>query len=172
MNSIEEIKTYLSTLDAGKAIFKVNFDYSCLQMELSDWTTKTNLLNSGTTPLEFHIANKIERYYDKETRKMTINTENVIGGLSTFIYDTVLEMADDTSNVSQPKRTNAYKDIVLVTKLNCREDVFINDMLPVINYYYKAKTDSNNELDMVVHKNNVQALFNVLRKKYGSKKNM
>jgi hypothetical protein len=173
MNSVQEIKSYLATLDAGKARFKVAESYSNLEMEIDEWATKRDLVSTGKTPLEFFIANALERHFDKENKKMIIYTDNVTNGLSTFIYDTVLEMAEETSHVAQPKRTNAYKDIVLVTRLNCREELFINDMLPVINYYYKAKTDTkNNEMDMVVHKNNVQALFNALRKKYGSKKNM
>jgi len=168
MNSVQEIKDFVNNIDPGKARFKISTLYNSLYLETEDWKAKNDLVAGGTGPLDFYISSNLQRSINKETRKMVVDVDNIINNLNNFIYNTVVEMADETSPVQQPKRTNAYKDMVLVAKLNCREELFINDMLPVINYYYKAKTDSNNnEMDMVVHKNNVQALFNALRKKHG-----
>jgi hypothetical protein len=81
-------------------------------------------------------------------------------------YTMMVEMAIETSPSDQPKRTSLYKDIVQIAYTHKKEESFINDILPILNYYYQQKTDSKDKSDMTVHNNNVQALFNILRKKY------
>jgi hypothetical protein len=173
MNSIQEIQTKMLATDPGKAVFSVTRFYDSMMLEIGNWEAKEELRNAAVTPVDIFMVTNLERVFNRETKKMEVKIDNMLSKLQDFIYYVTVDMAEETSPVNQPKRTNAYKDMVLLAKTNCREEAFINDILPIVNYYYKAKTDTNNdEMNMVVHKNNVQALFNVLRKKHGSKKNM
>lgn len=166
LNSIEEIRQFLTTIKCGEPIFTINVGYSdSISLVLEDWVEKEELKKSGDTILEY-IGHSIERSYDNESKSLKVDVERVHSKMSDYIYNTIVDMARETSTSDQPKRTLAYKEIVEIAYQNKREEVFQNDILPILNYYYKVKTESTNKSDMVVHNNNVQALFTILRKKY------
>lgn len=170
LNSIEEVKQFLTTIECGEPIFTINTGYNdSISLVLQDWKEKDTLRNSGDAILSF-IGNSIDRSYSIEDKALKIDIGRVLPKLGDYIYNTVVDMARETSTSDQPKRTLAYKEMVEIAYQNKREEVFQNDILPILNYYYKVKTESTNKSDMVVHNNNVQALFTILRKKYGNKK--
>ena len=106
----------------------------------------------------------LERSYDISSKTLKINIDRLMPQLHDFIQDNITKLATETSLTDKPKRTNAYKEIVEIAYTHKRDEIFINDVLPIINYYNKSKTDNT---DIKIHMNNVQALFNILRKKYG-----
>lgn len=166
LNSIEEIREFLTTIECGEPVFTINTGYSdSINLVLQDWKEKDALRNSDDAILGY-IGQSIERSYDIESKTLKIDAERVLPRLGDYIYNTIVDMARETSTSDQPKRTLAYKEIVEIAYQNKREEVFQNDILPILNYYYKVKTESTNKSDMVVHNNNVQALFTILRKKY------
>jgi hypothetical protein len=166
LNSIEEIKEFLTTIKCGEPIFTINTGYSdSISLVLEDWVEKDALRNSSDTILSF-IGNSIDRSYSIEDKSLKVDIEKVLPKLGDYIYHAAVDMARETSTSDQPKRTLAYKEMVEIAYQNKREEVFQNDILPILNYYYKVKTESTNKSDMVVHNNNVQALFTILRKKY------
>lgn len=170
LNSVEEVKEFLTTIKCGEPIFTINVGYGdSVSLMLEDWVEKKALKKSGDAILEY-IGHSIERSYDNESKSLKIDVERVHSKMSDYIYNTVVDMARETSTSDQPKRTFAYKEMVEIAYQNKREEVFQNDILPILNYYYKVKTESTNKSDMVVHNNNVQALFKVITKKYGNKK--
>ena len=166
LNSIEEIKQFLTTIECGEPIFSINVGYNdSVNLSLKEWKEREELKISSDVILSV-IGHSIERSYDIESKILKIDAERVLPKMSDYIYNTVIDMARDTSTSDQPKRTLAYKEIVEIAYQNKREEAFQNDILPILNYYYKVKTESTNKSDMVVHNNNVQALFTILRKKY------
>ena len=168
MNNIEEIKDFVSNIDCGYAVFAINRNHSTLELKLPEFHARM-ALNDSKNPLEVFISNSIDREFDKETRKLKVVFDSLMPKLCDWIQSRLIEMAMETSPSNQPKRTGAYKEMDMCCRINKREEVFINDALPIINYYYKAKTESKeNNMNMVVHNNNVQALFAALRKKHGS----
>lgn len=170
LNSIEEIKEFLTTIKCGEPIFTISTGYhDSISLTLEEWKEKEELKKSSDAILQY-ISFNIERSYDIENKTLKIDTERVLSKMADYIYNTVVDMARETSTSDQPKRTLAYKEMIEIAYQNKREEVFQNDILPILNYYYKVKTESTNKTDMVVHNNNVQALFKVITKKYGNKK--
>lgn len=175
MNSIAEIRAFLETIDCGEAVFSVgpgfggrSLGHNGISMALKDWELKADLTKS-IDPILNVIGYHLERKYDMETRKLTLMTDRVFGGINDFIQRYVIEMSTETSVSDQPKRTNVYKEMVEIAYINKQDEAFQNDMLPIINYYHQSKTDSKDKQDMVVHNNNVQALFAILRRKYNAR---
>ena len=170
LNSVEEVRQFLTTIKCGEPVFTIGTGYGdSISLMLEDWAEKEELRKSDDAILSF-IGNSIDRSYSIEDKALKIDAERVLPKLGDYIYNTVIDMARETSTSDQPKRTLAYKDMVEIAAQNKREEVFQNDILPILNYYYKVKTESTNKSDMVVHNNNVQALFRVITKKYGNKK--
>ena len=170
MNTVEEIRNFVEAINCGEPIFdiKVNNRYgSDVSLTLEDWPAKEQLTESFD-PLSKTIGYGLQRKYNIETKSLVIDTNNLMDQLYNFIQDSVHKLASETSPTDQPKRTNAYKEIIEIAYVNKRDENYLNDMLPIINYYNKSKTDDNTYgVDKKVHMNNVQALFNILRKKYG-----
>jgi hypothetical protein len=170
MNTIEEIRAFVNAIDCGEPIFNitVNARYgSDVALALEDWPQKEQLADS-LDPLTKTIGHSLERKYDIETRSLILSADNLMEQLYSFVQDSVQKLAAETSPTDQPKRTNAYKEIIEIAYLNKRDENYLNDILPIINYYNKSKTDDNTYgVDKKVHMNNVQALFGILRKKYG-----
>ena len=165
MNTLEEIKTFAMTIPCGEPIFDITVNQRYrddISLSLIDWPEQTTLTSSGTT-IEKIVGYAVKRVYDVHTKELRINTEYVVPRIQDFVQNGVIKLATETSLTDQPKRTIAYKEIVEIAYVNRRDESFINDMLPIIDYYNKSKTDN---IDMKVHNNNVQALFNILRKKY------
>ena len=73
-----------------------------------------------------------------------------------------------TSPAEQPKRTKAYKGMRDVAYTNIEDNAFIDDIMPVLNYWHQSKTNTTDSETMKVHKNNTFALLEILRKKYGN----
>lgn len=171
LNSVEEIRAFLNTIECGEPIFNIIPGYgsrsygNSINIALEDWKEKEELILSDDPMLKF-IGYGVYRRYDRETKSLMIDTDQVMPKVADFIQDHVMELARDTSPHDQPKKTNAYKDIAEIAYQNKRVEAWQNDILPILNYYLKAKTDSTNKQDMVVHNNNVQALLGILRKKY------
>ena len=170
MNTIEEIRTFVETINCGEPIFniKINNKYgNDIFLILEDWPEKEEL-TSSRDPLNKTIGYGLNRKYNIETKSLVIDISELMNQLYNFIQDNVHKLASETSLTDQPKRTNAYKEIIEIAYVNKRDENYLNDMLPIINYYNKSKTDDNTYgVDKKVHMNNVQALFNILRKKYG-----
>lgn len=170
LNSMAEIKEFIQNIDCGKPIFKISYEYRSLNLKLNSWKAKEELIQSNDWLLS-GIGSNIDRRYDDTTRTLKIDLDRVTQPLNEYIHNSVIDLAGETSPSDQPKRTNAYKEICEISYQNKREEAFQNDILPILNYYYKAKTESKDKSDMVVHKNNVQALLTILRKKYARPKN-
>lgn len=167
LNSVEEVRQFLTTIECGEPIFTINTSYNnSVSLALTEWKQKEELRKSDDAILYF-IGNSIDRSYNIEDKTLKIDAERVLSELGDYIYNTVIDMARETSTSDQPKRTLAHKDIQQIAYIHRSEELFINDVLPIINYYYQQKTDSKDKQDMVVHQNNVQALFGIIRKKYG-----
>ena len=168
MNSLEEIKDFLKDFKCSEPVFKITKDYrSIVKFQLPRWEAK-ELLFQSLNPLERFLGANMIMVFDKETRQNKVEIPYLIDSLYGWVESQMHQLAEVTSSASQPKRTKMYKEMVGIFYENKRNDVFVNEVLPIINYYNKALTDSKtNNMSMDAHKSNVQALFNLLRKKYG-----
>jgi len=169
MKTVKEIKEFIDNVPCGEAIYKISWSHSDLLLSLDDWKYKENLRNRGNW-LERCLASDLIRKYDKTLNKMVVlDKERVFRNSLRYIKSAIIDAAHDTSPAGQPKRTNAYKGIVDMAYTHEADENFVNDILPILNYHFSSKTDSNESMNMKVHKTNTFALLEILRKKYGSK---
>lgn len=171
MKSIQEIKDFIDNVDCGEPIFNISKSYSDLSLNLSDWTYKEEL-NQSKDWVVRAMSHDIRRKYSSESKKLVLqDKDRTLRYAHRNIRSAIIDVARETSPADQPKRTKAYKDTIALAHSHEFDETFINDILPVLNYYIGAKTDSNESMNMGVHKTNTFALLEILRKKHGNKSN-
>lgn len=170
MKSVQEMNDFLDQVDCGEAIFNITNGWGDdIDMRMDNWEYKSELTKSKDW-LERCAAQDMRRRFSIGENKMVLqDKERIIGSLCRHIRSAVIDAALETSPADQPKRTKAYKNIVDMAHSLERNDAYINDILPVMNYYYGAKTDSKESENMKVHGDNAFALLEILRKKHGKK---
>lgn len=168
MKSVQEIRDFLDNVDCGEPIFNIGLGYGDISISLSDWAYKKGLGHSKNW-LTRSMAGSLRRKYSHDEKKLIlVDKDRTLRDAYRHISCAIVDVAKETSPADQPKRTKAYKGIVEITHSEMNE-TFINDILPVLNYYFNAKTDSNESMNMKVHKTNTFALLEILRKKHESK---
>ena len=173
MKSIKEINDFIDSVDLGEPVYKMRLSYNDIELDLGPWQFKNNLKNDKSFWLNYDISRHLRRKFSIIDNKMILcDKDEILDSIKSRIDSAIRDVAMQVSPAEQPKRTKAYKDLVEIIRCNGKKDTFYDDMLPVLNYYYKSKTDTkDNKETMKVHKNNVFALFEILRKKYGNDNN-
>jgi hypothetical protein len=166
MNNLKEISDFIDTIPLGNAIYNIKNSYGDeLSIKMQNWHEKEDLLASDNW-LKYQIGRSISRKFDKDLNKMVLCSKNdAIDEVKYSIYNFCQVLARKTSPAEQPKRTKAYKDFVDISYYNRNNDNFINDLIPIVNYY-KTHVESTDSTNREVHKKNIFGLLNILRKKY------
>jgi len=165
MNSVKEINEFLDNVDCGEAVYSIDVGYGDLCLNLSDWDCK-NKLSKSDDWLIYQVADNIRRCYSASANKMILqNRDNTFRRICDRIVRVVIQVGLETSPAAQPRRTKVYKELMRVSNENEENSAFIDDILPVLNYYYKADKKSE---DFKVHTMNTHALLGMLIKKHGN----
>ena len=167
MNSLQEVKDFINNIDAGEAIYKVDIRYNDLTLDMSHWDLREKLRDDDSYWLNRELGYAISRSYDKNLKKMVVNDrQEVIKRIIRTINGEILDVFYKTSPAEQPRRTKAYKSMNKVKSMHRDSEELAKDALPILNYYFKTKTDENESHNWQTHKNNTYALLDILRKKY------
>lgn len=170
MNSLEEIKDYVSKIDCGDSTYRIITSYRNTEIiaKLDDWPEIDSLHQSNNWIIR-QIGGNLQRRFCSIENKMIIDSDDeirLINGIRNCIATEIISMSSTCSPADQPNRTKAHKEMISLCYEKQDDDQFINDTLPIVNYYLQSKlTDPNN---MKIHRNNVFALFEIIRKKYGN----
>lgn len=159
MNSYEEIQNYIDNIDCGKAVYDINESYGNLRLTLPDWQAEKEAANSRDWLVRCTAYDMRRRFCNLEKKLILADKDDLQRDFCRQIFMAVRDTAKDVSPAKMPKRTNAYKDFVEVARRKMEDKDFINDVLPVLNYWLDNKTDSK-------VKQNVYGLFEILRKKH------
>ena len=122
-------------------------------------------MNELILPIAKASENAVSKY-DKNSNMITlVNKDQLIDDIKYHIASIVTNIVMKTSPAEQPKRTKVFKELNEIAHRNRKNDDFINDLIPVINYFesHVKSTDSTNTQ---VHRKNVFGLLDILRKKY------
>jgi len=170
MKTWKEVLEFLDNIELGEPIYKITDDgWGDLAIKMDEWAHKEELSKSKNW-LERCMAQNLRRRFCSSQNKMILNgREQIERAAKHHIVLAIMDAAAQTSPADKPKRTKAYKHLHSVVEDNMENEQFISDILPVVNYYYGAKTDSKERGNMKVHSDNTFALLEILRKKYGSK---
>ena len=115
----------------------------------NDWLKRCNSYNLRRT------------FCSTENKLVLVDKDSLLYTFYKQVFAAVRDIALEVSPADQPKRTKAYKEFVEIARQNTKHEGFINDVLPVVNYFIGDKTDPK-------VKKNVYGLFEILRKKYGT----
>lgn len=168
MNSLNEISNFIDTIELGDPIYSIQKDYSSdISICIKDWQAKQELRDSNNW-LKQELASKIRRKFDRDLNKMKlIDKEDTVAHMKYFISTNAAAIVLKTSPAEQPKRTKMYKEIADISYDNRSNDNFVNDLIPIANYYYSHVKNGTDSIE--VHKKNVFGLLDILRKKYANK---
>lgn len=159
MNSVKEIKEYIDNIDCGEAVYNVIDSYGDLRLNLPDWQAKREASSSKNWLLRCTAHSFRRTFNSTENKLILVDKDSLLIDFYRQIFSAVRDTAEDVSPADQPKRTKAFKEFVEIARQNLKNEGFINDVLPVVNYFLNDKTDSK-------VKKNVYGLFEILRKKY------
>lgn len=172
MNNLNDIQEFIETIEPGEPIYNISVykGYSTeIQMDMIPWQ-KVNEMKESDCWIDQSIGRRLGRKFDRDTKEMqVVYKDSALDEVKSHIKNMVSRMILKTSPAEQPKRTKVYKELDEIAYRNRANDNFINDVLPILNYYYSKRdeiTDKNN-----VHRKNVFGLLDILRKKYGTTSN-
>lgn len=159
MKSLAEFNQWLDSIEFEKPVMKVTSNYwGDLELGFEDWD-KTKVIDR-TNWLMTAVQGNIDRLYDKELKHFYLDKTRAQEALYYIIKDYVISMAVKTSPAIKPKSTKLYRQIKAITYSQHKNDTFVNEMLPILNYWQKT-TDTNE-----THNQNIQALLMIMCKKY------
>lgn len=170
INTLEELSEYIDTIDTGQPIYNISQRYEDeIKLELSNWDA-IDKIKSSDYWLHKVISRFISRKYSILEKKNIIKNKDSC--IEDIIYDMLGHRMRDilyrVSPAEKPKRTNFYKNFIELSIKSRKNKDFINDIIPIMNYYYaNVKGQEDNQ----VHTKNVFALLNLLGKKYAKSSN-
>lgn len=167
MNNLQEITDFINAIPLGEPVYKINSKYlDEIGIELENWTAKEELRKTNDF-IKSTIGKWIRRGFNKTNKEMVlINADSVLDEIRGGIIRMVRELVIRTSPADRPKRTKVYKEINEISYEERSNVNFINDLIPIINYYYSHVELATESTD--IHKKNIFGLINILRKKYGN----
>lgn len=169
MKCMKDIDNFLDNIDSGDPIYKVGVGYNDIILAIDEWQYANDLRKSDNW-LERCVALELRRKFSFSDNEMVLrDRENIKDNILRHVRRAIYDVARMTSPAVKPNRTKAYKEMVDIAQAFYTDGKFINDMLPILNYYFDAKTDTKDNKQFEVHKKNVFGLFEILRKKYGNK---
>jgi hypothetical protein len=166
MNNLNDISEYIDTIPLGEPVYDISLSYGDdINMRMKDWEAKEELKCSDNW-LDYQIGKNLHRKFNKETRKMElIDKEDLLNDIKYHVANYVPVLVKRTSPAEQPKRTKVYKELENIGYNNRKNDNFINDMIPIMNYFQSHVENGTESTE--VHRKNVFGLLDILRKKYG-----
>lgn len=166
IDSYKKLDNYLQIFDCGDTVHNIVSGWGGTEVALkqSDWPAKEEMSNGNW--LERCLKQSMRRVYDVEAKKMVLRDKDVIlkDGLRN-LRSAIKDVAEAVNPAEQPKRTKAYKEMIELAYAHEFNESWVDDVLPIVNYYYDTKADSTNNK---THCKNIYSLFNILRKKYGN----
>lgn len=161
MNSAKEIRDFIDNIDCGEPVYAVTVSYSDLNLVFPNWVDRSSMKNSSDW-LQRCMSVHVRRKFNKESKELEIaDKEGLFRDTCIEILRAAKDAARAVSPAVKPKRTKAFQELVDIARNNKFNEKWVDDVLPIINYYLDNSTDST-------VKKNVYGLFNILRKRYGT----
>ena len=170
MNSVKEIRDLLDNIDLGEPNYAITMLDGELRIKLEEWKFKEEVKTADSFWLNKFLIGSLSREFCKDKNKLILNGKaQAIAGCKYTICNKALDIMGSTSPSKEYKRTKVYRQLSNAIINHKSDDYFIDDLLPVVNYYYKSLTDSIDDKTKRIHANNTFALLSILGKKYGGK---
>jgi hypothetical protein len=158
IRSWTEAESRINSLYLGEPIFIVDTDAQSLDIKpASRLNLDDQLTNDWADQL---IKHNIKRYIDKDTLEWRVSPD-AIKSIAGAIHIEIIRIISKCLDAKDVKRTSLYKDYCYYKATHLDNAGYLNDIIPIINYYHTAPTDST-------CKNNTIGLLQILRKKYGT----
>lgn len=174
MKSIKEVEEFIkNNIDDGPQTLKVELSDSHyygqrIDIRFPDWESKIKLINSPETHwLVKQGAQALDRkYLVEEKRIATVGHDRMTSYIKEGISDVLAQAIEKTIPAAAPKRTKIYKQLMDMYHTNKREDSFLNEVLPIVEYYRNSSKEDKDS--RAVHYKNIHTLLTILGRKYGN----
>ena len=174
MKSIKEVEEFIkNNVDEGPQIFKVEMTDSHyygqrIDIRFAEWDSKRELINNPDTHwLVKQGAQALDRRYIADEKRISIvGHDRMTSSIKEGISDVLADAIEKTIPAAAPKRTKVYKQLMDMYHTNKREDSFLNEVLPIVEYYRNSSKED--KASKAVHYKNIHTLLTILGRKYGN----
>ena len=168
MNSLKEVSDFISKIPVGEAIFNIYKDYGELCVSLPEWSEFEEMRKSSNW-IEHWLSGRLRRGFNASAKKMILtNSAEIVSRFKDHVLSEALHILSATSNAEKPKRTSVYKQMQALCYDNAINQNLVDDLIPIINYYYSHVYDNNSS---PIHRNNVFNLLTIIGSKHYARAN-
>lgn len=166
VNYIARIKEIISTIDLGEPIFTVSVGKKSIALEPQKWEKKSF---DESICLEHMISRCFYREYDEVNCEYKVDEDQIIKSVNNNITSTCQEIFIACSPSKVPRRTTAFKDYIKMVAKNKKDNQeFLNNIFDICEYYWNnTQTESINDKNNDVHRQNIYQLLCLMEKRYG-----
>lgn len=135
-----------------------------IEARMNNWTSKEQLLKHENW-LVLAGTNNLRRYLSRDTNRIEISgIDGIVDSIKIVIANELERVILETIPAAAPKRTKIYKELMDVYHCHRRDETFLNETLPLVEYYMKVLSEDKEARK--VHFKNIHTLLTILGRKY------